>query len=83
MYDSLTTKELTALQNVLLGAVDEAYCVGTAEDGGDAWLERYYPIHQEFGELFIEAGEELLVRLELRSAIGRRTRVPAYQRSRG
>jgi hypothetical protein len=65
MYDSLTVKELTALQNVLLGAVDEAYWVGTVEDGGDAWVRRYYPVHRELGELFIEAGEELLVRLEL------------------
>jgi hypothetical protein len=63
MYDSLTTMELTALQNMLFRAVEEAYWVITVEDGDDGWFERYQPMHRELGHLFIEAGEELLVRL--------------------
>lgn len=63
MYDSLTTPELNELQGMLFGAVEEAYWVINAEEGNRAWLERYHPMHQELGNLFIEAGEELLGRL--------------------
>jgi len=70
MYDSLTMEQLTALQDALFGAVEEAYWVSTAEDGDDAWFGRYYPMHQELGKLFIEAAEELLLRLD-------RARAPA------
>jgi hypothetical protein len=64
MYDSLTTAELTALQDMLFAAVEEAYRVVNIKGGNSAWFERYRPMHQELGYLFIEAGEELLVRLD-------------------
>jgi len=64
MYDSLTTKELTVLQDMLFCAVEEAYQIINVKDGNSAWFERYRPLHRELGYLFLEAGEELLVRLD-------------------
>jgi hypothetical protein len=57
MYDSLTTKELTALRQV---PFEEAYWAVNVHDGDPAWFERCHPMHQELGHLFIEAGQELL-----------------------
>jgi hypothetical protein len=64
MYDSLTTKELTVLQDVLFGATEEAYGFVNVQDGDDTVLERYHPLHRELALMFIEAGEELLTRLD-------------------
>jgi len=63
MYDSLTTTELTVLQNKLFRAAEKAYWVIIVEDGCPGWFERYQPMHRELGHLFIEAGEELVARL--------------------
>jgi hypothetical protein len=63
MYDPLTTTQLTVLQKMLFEAVEEAYRLINVQDGDPTWMERYHPMHQELGHLFIEAGEELLVRL--------------------
>ena len=64
MYHSLTTTELTVLQDMLFAAVEEAYRVVNLKEGNAAWFERYRPMHRELGYLFIEAGEELLARLD-------------------
>ena len=64
MYHSLTTTELTVLQDMLFAAVEEAYRVVNLKEGDSVWFEHYRPMHRELGYVFIEAGEELLARLD-------------------
>lgn len=64
MYDSFTTTELTMLQDVLFRAVEEAYWIINVEDSDPGCFERYHPVHRELAHLYIEAGEELLARLD-------------------
>jgi hypothetical protein len=64
MYDTLSTKELTALQEMLYTATEEAYWTASLGPGNRAWLARYRPVHTEIARLFLEAGEELIDRLD-------------------
>lgn len=64
MYDLLTTKELTLLQSMLFEATEDTFHAVTVKSRNPAWLVRYRPFHQELGNLFIEAGTELLFRLD-------------------
>lgn len=64
MYDSLTTMELTLLQDVLFGAVETAYRILNFKDCSLARFSCYHPMHRELGYLFIEVGEELIARLD-------------------
>ena len=63
MYHSLTIRELSTLQDMLFAATEEAYRVVYLKEGDPDWFVRYQPMHRELGHLFIEAGEELLARL--------------------
>jgi hypothetical protein len=64
MYNLLTTKELTALQSALFEATEAAFRAVTAENDDPTWFARYRPFHRELGNLFIEVGTELLLRLD-------------------
>jgi hypothetical protein len=66
MYDLLTTKELTVLQSMLFEGTEEAYGAVCAGYDAPTWTAQYYPVHGELGQLFIEAGTELLLRLDQR-----------------
>src|SRR5487761_1583896 len=64
MYDLLTTTELTVLQSMLFEGTEEA-CRTAALKGDDPdWVEQYRPTHREIAHLFIEAGTELIRRLD-------------------
>ena len=64
MYDALSTTELTALQEVLYTATERAYWVLNLAPQNHGWPARYWPVHTETARLFLEAGEELLDRLD-------------------
>jgi hypothetical protein len=64
MYDLLTTTELTVLQSMLFEGTEDAYRLAGIQDGNPGWMEHYRPVHTELGNLFIEAGTELLQRLD-------------------
>jgi hypothetical protein len=64
MYDLLTTTELTVLQSMLFEATEAAYLLVDAKEADPSWFGRYHPYHQDLGNLFIEAGMELLERLD-------------------
>lgn len=64
MYYMLTTKELTALQNMLFEGTERAFFVASEDFPEVASLERRREIHKELAHLFIEAAAELIDRLE-------------------
>jgi hypothetical protein len=64
MYEMLTTRELTTLQSIFYEATENVYRAVSAKDGCSEWIRHYGPVHLELGHLFIEAGTELLQRLD-------------------
>lgn len=64
MYELLTAAELTALQSMLYEGAEEAYWNAEIERGDPECGEHYRPLHTEIAHLFIEAGTELLERLD-------------------
>ncbi len=64
MYDLLTTSELTVLQSMLFEGTEETYRLACTGSAGPGRAKRYCPVHRELGHLFIEAGTELLLRLD-------------------
>jgi hypothetical protein len=64
MYNLLTTKELTVLHSMLFEATEVAFLAVSAPNEDPAWFARYRLFHRELGNLFIEAGTELLLRLD-------------------
>jgi hypothetical protein len=64
MYDMITTSELIVLQNMLFESAEGLYRVAglTSDDLELAAL--YRATHKEIAHLFIEAGSELIVRLD-------------------
>ena len=64
MYEALSMTELTALQDMLYTATERAYWVLNLAPVNHGWLARYWPLHTEIAWLFLEAGEELLGRLD-------------------
>ena len=64
MYELLTTTELTVLQSMLFEGTEDAYRVACIPDGNPGWVAHYRPLHLDLGNLFIEAGTELLLRLD-------------------
>jgi hypothetical protein len=63
MYEQLSTHELTTLQGKLYAAPEKAYSLGIATAGRASWSACYQPFYMELGNLFIQAGGELLLRL--------------------
>jgi hypothetical protein len=63
MYDTLTTKELKTLQSMLYEATENAFRAVNFKHGCPDWINHYAALHFEIGQLFIEAGTELLQRL--------------------
>ena len=64
MFDKLTTAELTILQSVLYEGTEDAYEVVGLKRADTGWFGLYCPVHREVGSLFIEAGTELVRRLD-------------------
>jgi hypothetical protein len=60
MYGLLSTEELAALQGVLFEGSEEAYRVACQAAGA----ERCRLVHRELAQLCLEAGTELLLRLD-------------------
>jgi hypothetical protein len=65
MYYLLTTEELTVLQSMLYEATEETFRTANILTGHPVWTESYGPLHQDVAHLFMEAGNELLLRLDL------------------
>jgi hypothetical protein len=66
MYDILTFAELTVLQNVLYEGTEEAFRVANLGGSDPLKFNHYRLVHMEVGQLFIEAGTELLHRIDSR-----------------
>ena len=64
MYELLSTTELNVLQSMLFEGTEDAYRLASIKDGNPGWVAHYRPVHRELGQLFIEAGTELLERLD-------------------
>jgi hypothetical protein len=64
MYELLTTTELNVLQSMLFEGTEDAYRAAHLMDGYPGRVMDYRPVHLELGNLFIEAGTELLLRLD-------------------
>jgi hypothetical protein len=64
MYELLTMTELNVLQSMLFEGAEDAFRLASVRDGNPGWVEHYRPVHHEVGYLFIEAGTELLERLD-------------------
>lgn len=64
MYDALSTRELTVLQSMLFEAAEDSYQMAELRPGDRARVQCYGSVHREIGHLFIEAGTELLLRLD-------------------
>lgn len=64
MYDLLTTGELIVLQNMLYRGTKAAYRTARLKGRDPAWFEDYRPVHTEVAHIFIEAGTELVRRLD-------------------
>jgi hypothetical protein len=64
MYDSLTFREFTVLQNLLYEGTERAFCVANHRRSDPTWFGRYQPTHSEIAKLFIEVATELLDRMD-------------------
>ncbi|MGD0602530.1 MAG: hypothetical protein ABSA53_02885 [Streptosporangiaceae bacterium] len=64
MYDSLTFGELTALQDMLYEGTEKAYRVASFGYSEPSQFDHYRLVHLDIGRLFIEAGTELLRRID-------------------
>jgi hypothetical protein len=64
MYDALSTAELAVLQDMLYTAAENAYRLANLTPDQADWLGRYHPVHGEIARLFLEAGHELVGRLD-------------------
>jgi hypothetical protein len=62
VYTTLSTPELIALKSKLYTATEEAYSMASLVAGNQDWVRRYWPLHVEVVQLFLEAGQELLAR---------------------
>jgi len=69
MYDALTFGELTVLQSMLYDGTEEAFRVANLGRSDPHLFNHYRQVHMEIGRLFIEAGTELLHRIDNQHAI--------------
>jgi hypothetical protein len=65
MYDELTNCELTVLQSMLYEGTEDAYRLARLESVPPDWINRYRHLHRDLGLLFIEAGTELISRIDV------------------
>lgn len=66
MYNLLTTSELTVLQSMLYEGTEDAYGLVGLKRDQPPWAADYVPLHCELAHLFLEAGSELVDRLNQR-----------------
>jgi hypothetical protein len=64
MYDLLTTEELIVLQYMLYYGTKAVYNAARLTGKDPDWFEHYRPLHTEVAHAFIEAGTELVRRLD-------------------
>jgi hypothetical protein len=64
MYDLLTTNELNILRSMLYRAAEEAYWVAGSRLDDPYWTGQYRPVHKDIALLFLDAGGELVRRLD-------------------
>ncbi len=64
MYELLTTSELTVLQSMLFEGAEEVYKLADLVCDDPECAELYRSAHREIAHLFIEAGTELIGRLD-------------------
>lgn len=64
MYDVITTSELTVLQSMLFEGAEDVYRFADLVSDDRELAAHYCATHQEIAHLFIEAGSELIVRLD-------------------
>jgi hypothetical protein len=68
MYDALTMSELCVLQSMLYEGTEDAFRVAHLNRSDPAWFGYYRPVHREVAVLFIDAGTELVARLDAAGA---------------
>jgi hypothetical protein len=83
MYDLLTTAELNVLQSMLFEGTEDAFRIASIMDGNRGRAQRYAAVHRDLGYLFIEAGTELLVRLDQQVAAAQQVDPVPVARLRG
>jgi hypothetical protein len=66
-YHELTVRELTALQSMLYEGTEDAYRLAHLAGFPADWTDRYRRLHRDLGLLFIEAGTELISRIDASS----------------
>ncbi len=64
MYSALSARELAVLQNMLYTATERTYRLANLARDSEGRLGTYRPVHGEVARLFLEAGQELLDRLD-------------------
>lgn len=64
IYDELVVCELTILQRLLYEGTEDAYRLARLRNASEDWTDRYRALHRELGLLFIEAGTELISRID-------------------
>jgi hypothetical protein len=63
-YHQLTVRELTVLQSMLYEGTEDAYRLAHVRGFPAGWTDRYRQLHRDLGQLFIEAGTELISRID-------------------
>lgn len=66
MYEMITTSELTVLQSMLFEGTEDIYRFAKLVSNDLELAARCRATHREIAHLFIEAGSELVVRLDER-----------------
>jgi hypothetical protein len=77
MYEALTTTELIVLQSMLFEGTEDAFMLADLKREDPDWYQVYRPAHREIAGLFLEAGTELITRLDHEQAALPDVRQPA------
>lgn len=64
MYGALSNTELTVLQDMFYTATEKTYRLANLAGDTEGVTYRYRPVHAEIARLFLEAGQELIFRLD-------------------
>lgn len=69
MYEALTLNELNTLQSMLYEGTQIARDVAEDESADADCFRRYAQVHAEVGRMFIDAGTELVGRIDALQAV--------------
>jgi hypothetical protein len=64
MYDNLSSCELMRLQSMLCEGTEDAFRLASLQSVAKDWTDRYRQLHRDLAMLFIEAGTELIFRID-------------------